>query len=72
MAAFLRRTFRAMTRRAVEGDDAILAELIALRADLDTAIDGAAKGLHAAGFSWTEIADRTGMTRQAARQRWAA
>jgi hypothetical protein len=72
MAAFLRRTFRAMTRRAGEGDDNVLAELLALRADLDEAIDGAARGLHEFGYSWTYLGEAAGMTRQAARQRWGA
>lgn len=72
MAAFLRRTFRAMTRRAVEGDDNVLAELLALREDLDGAIDAAARGLHEFGYSWTYLGEAAGMTRQAARQRWAS
>jgi hypothetical protein len=38
--------------------------------ELDEAIGQAVKGLHGQGYSWTEIADRLGITRQAARQRW--
>ena len=72
MAAFLRRMFRAMTRRAVEGDDNVLAELLALRENLDEAIDAAARGLHEFGYSWTYLGEAAGMTRQAARQRWAS
>jgi hypothetical protein len=71
LAAFLRRTFRAMSRRAAEGDDNILPELLALRSDLDEAIDAAARGLHEFGYSWTYLGGVAGMTRQAARQRWA-
>jgi biotin operon repressor len=38
--------------------------------ELDDAIAQAVKGLRAQGYSWTEIGDRLGITRQAARQRW--
>ena len=34
------------------------------------AISQAVAGLHQAGYSWTEIAARLGVTRQAAQQRW--
>jgi ECF sigma factor len=38
--------------------------------ELDDAIAQAVKGLRTQGYSWTEIGDRLGITRQAARQRW--
>lgn len=64
------RMLRALARRA-SADDQSLAELVGLRAELDAAIDEAARRAHDdAGFSWTEIGDQLGLTRQAARQRF--
>ncbi len=47
-----------------------LATLAGLRADLDAAVAEAAQRLHAAGHSWTEVADVLGTTRQNAYQRF--
>jgi predicted transcriptional regulator len=41
-----------------------------LATDLDEAISRAVAGLRKAGYSWSEIAARLGVTRQAAQQRW--
>jgi len=41
-----------------------------LATELNDAIAQAVKGLRAQDYSWTEIGDRLGITRQAARQRW--
>jgi hypothetical protein len=68
--AFARRIIRAYGKRVAEGDVDALPELIELSASLDEAITNAVKGLRAFGYSWTEIADRVGMSRQAAQQRW--
>jgi hypothetical protein len=68
--AFARRIIRAYGKRVAEGDVDALPELIQLSASLDEAITNAVKGLRAFGYSWTEIADRVGMSRQAAQQRW--
>jgi hypothetical protein len=38
--------------------------------DIDDATQQAVNGLRAAGYSWSEIGDRLGITRQAAQQRW--
>lgn len=69
-AGMVRRVLRAMGRRASDDVDA-LAELVALRAELDRVADQAARDCHAAGYSWTEIARALGVSRQAARQRFA-
>lgn len=70
--AFSRRILRALARRMAVSDPEDLAELLALRSDLDAAIDQAVAGLRSNGFSWAEIARGTGTTRQAAQQRWAS
>ncbi len=69
-AAFTRRVIRAYARRVAAGDVEALTDMVVLVADLDTAIADAVMGLRAHGYSWTEIATRLGITRQAAQQRW--
>ena len=68
--AFARRVIRAAGRRIADGDVEALTELLALTNELNTAIDTAVSGLRRCGYSWTEIATRLGITRQAAHQRW--
>lgn len=68
--AFTRRILRAASRRMSMADPEDLADLVALRAAVDEAIDNAAKSVHAGGSSWTQIGAATGMSRQAAHQRW--
>jgi hypothetical protein len=69
-AAFTRRVIRAYARRVATGDVEALTDLVGLSQQLDTAILRAVTGLRACGYSWTEIATRLGITRQAAHQRW--
>jgi len=69
-AAFCRRIVRAHGRRVAAGDIEALADMISLAADLETSIRQAVIGLREFGYSWTEIAQRLGVTRQAAQQRW--
>ena len=69
-AAFARRIIRAHGRRIAGGDVEGLADLLALRDELDAATQTAVDGLRAFGYSWSEIASRLGTTRQAAQQRW--
>lgn len=70
--AMLGRMLRAYTRRvADQGSVEDLAEMVTLRAALDDAIVRAAADLHDQGVSWTEISRPLGITRQAARQRFA-
>lgn len=70
MIAFMRRMGQAMVRRAAEGDREILSALATAQRDLDRALVDAARAAHARGYSWTEIADELGISRQAARQRF--
>jgi hypothetical protein len=69
-AQFLRRILRAFTRRIADGDIDALTDLANLHADLETAISDAVSGLRHHGYSWTDIGNATGITRQAAHQRW--
>src|SRR5437763_16170497 len=69
-AAFIRRAVRAYGRRIAGGDIETLRDLIALAGEVEHATDTAVAGLRRYGYSWTEIADRLGITRQAAYQRW--
>lgn len=69
-AGFARRILRAMGRRCAGADVEDLVYLLALRDEVDAAVDAAVTGLRAQGHSWTDIARATGTSRQAARQRW--
>lgn len=69
-AAFLRRVIRAYSRRIASGDIEAIGSLVALGRDIDTATQDAVDGLRAIGYSWNDIAQRLGITRQAAQQRW--
>lgn len=76
----MRRMMRAHRRRVANGSVEDLAQLVALRAELDETIGDAARALHQGdavdgeapnGPSWTEIAKVLGISRQAARQKFA-
>ena len=69
-AAFARRIVAAHGRRIAAGDVERLRDLVALAEEVDHATDTAVAGLRRVGYSWTEIANRLGITRQAAQQRW--
>jgi hypothetical protein len=70
--AFCARIIRAAGRRIADGDVEALPDLARLADDLDQALTAAVHGLRRFGYSWAEIAARTGTTRQAAQQRWRA
>lgn len=70
-AAFVRRVINALGRRVADGDVEALPELLNLATCLEQATAHAVNGLRAYGYSWAEIANRAGITRQAAHQRWA-
>jgi hypothetical protein len=70
-AAFTRRILAAHGRRIAHGDIEGLTALAALADDVEHALADAVDGLRTRGYSWTEIATRLGITRQAAHQRWA-
>ncbi len=69
-AAFARRVIRAHGRRVAAGDPDALASLVALARDVDAATGDAVTGLRTAGYSWADIANRLGVSRQAVQQRW--
>lgn len=71
-AAFARRIITRFGRRVGEGDIDALPDLLALREQLDSETADAVLALRAAPhfYSWQQIADRLGITRQAALQRW--
>lgn len=68
--AFVIRILKAAEKRIASADPEDLAAMAQLRAALDQAIDGAARGMHDNGYSWTEIAAPLGISRQAALKRW--
>ncbi|WBB65755.1 hypothetical protein [Micromonospora sp. WMMD812] len=69
-AAFARRIIRAHGRRVAAGDVEALRDLVALSSSIDDAIGDAVMGLRAFGYSWSEIGQRLGISKQAAQQRW--
>jgi len=70
LAQASRRFARALAARAAEGDDTALEQLVEVGRAVDVALGDAARAMHGFGYSWTEIGDRLGITRQAARQRF--
>jgi hypothetical protein len=68
--AFARRNVRAYARRVAAGDIEALTALHQLSSTVDSATADAIRGLRAFGYSWTDIAARLGVTRQAAQMRW--
>lgn len=64
------RMMRALGRRVGREDPVDLAELQALRVVLDEAEHEAVSMLRDEGFSWSEIGDGLGTTRQNAQQRF--
>lgn len=70
-AAFIRRALRAHGRRVAEADDADLAELVALRDELEAAITVAVQGQKdGLGRSWAEVARGLGVSRQYAQRHY--
>lgn len=69
-ADFLRRALRAYGRRVAAGDIDALASFSALVAEAQEQLGEAVFFLRVQGYSWTDIGNRLGVTRQAAQQRW--
>jgi hypothetical protein len=65
-ADMLCRMVRAYGRRVGDGDPVDLARMVEVKRELDQAILGAVRGQREAGFSWREVAEGLGTTRQAA------
>ncbi len=71
-AAMMSRMVKAFGRRVASGDIASLALMAETRAELDAAIDATVARLYLEhDYSWTEIGRDLGITRQAARQKYA-
>jgi hypothetical protein len=70
--AFARRILRAYARRVAAGDVEALRSLVELSSELDAVTRLAVVGLRGAPnhYSWSEIADRLGTSRQAAQMRY--
>lgn len=69
-AAFVRRVLKAYAARVALGDIDAVADMVAIARELDTLIQQSVDGLRAKGYSWSEIARRLGITKQAAHERW--
>jgi hypothetical protein len=69
-AAMLRRMLRSYARRVAAGDVEALRDLVLLPAEVDAMVRTAVAGLRECGYSWSEIADRLGVTKQAAQMRY--
>ncbi len=69
-AAFLRRVIRGYSRRVAAGDIEAIADMASVADEVAIAMHHAIYGLRSTGYSWTDIALRLGVTRQAAQQRW--
>jgi hypothetical protein len=70
--AFVRRILRAYARRVAAGDVEALSSLSQLSSEVDVVTRLAVAGLRKApySYSWSEIADRLGVTKQAAQMRY--
>lgn len=67
-----RRMVRALVKRAEEGDTEAIEQLVETQHEVTQAITAAGQALHSVGgYSYTELAQVLGTTRQAARQRFA-
>lgn len=73
-AGFVHRILKAYGRRVGGGDIGALREMVELRAELDAQLAEAVGRLRSEPwcYSWAQIADELGMTRQAAQKRWAS
>lgn len=72
IGAMASRVLRALVRRAADGDSEALEQLLELERELPAAIKDAGRGMHEFGYTYTEIADVAGISRQAARERFGA
>jgi len=71
IGAMMERMFRALVRRAGEGDTEALEQLLRLQDVNAEAIKSAGRGLAEFGYSYGELARWTGVSRQAAAKRYA-
>jgi hypothetical protein len=64
------RILRAYARRIAAGDIEALPSMVLFVSDVDNAMREAVQGLHRFGYTWTDIAARLGVSRQAVVQRY--
>src|SRR5262245_14313017 len=69
-ASFARRVLKGYARRVAAGDIEALRELAVFVSDVDDATRVAVAGLRRFGYSWLDIAEQVGISKQAAQQRW--
>lgn len=69
-ASFVRRILKAYARRVAMGDIDAVADMVAIGRELDGHIQDAVDGLRDKGYSWSDIARRIGISKQAAHERW--
>ena len=69
VAGAARRMIRALGRRVGREDSVDLALIVALRDEVEAALDDAMRGQRAMGFSYAEIAAGLGVSKQAIAQR---
>lgn len=69
-AAMLERMIKAYGRRVGDGDPVDLTRMAEVVEALEAATRVAVEGLRAAGFSWREVGESLGMSKQAAQQRF--
>lgn len=69
--AMLRRMVRGLGRRVANGDPGDLADAIRLQQELDVVIREAVSVMReSSGFSWQQLADELGVSKQAAQQKY--
>lgn len=68
--AAVRRMIRAAGRRVAEADEVELADLAALRDEVDDVIARAVASWRARGESWATIGEALGISKQGAQQRY--
>lgn len=73
IGAMVRRMMRALVERAAEGDQEALEELASIEKMMPAFITEAGRAMHDEfGYSYTFLGDALGVSRQGARQRFAA
>lgn len=69
-AAMLERMVKAYGKRVGAGDPVDLTRMAEVQAVFDAAVQAAVDGQRAAGYSWREVGEGLGMSKQAAQQRF--
>jgi hypothetical protein len=70
LKGMLRRMLKAWVKRAADEDPWVVRDMLDIQAELAASIDAVVAGLVERGYSWNDIGQELGMTRQAAWKRW--